>query len=285
MSAGERCSVKRCSGRAGAPESCPGKLWPRDAHLQQQRVAGLGVDGLLHARGVGAQQVVAHDLGQALLGEGGVGGPVILVEGVLRRKRGRQAGRVGERRGRTAGGRPASTRAASSWSNTRAVAGQPRRSNPQPRSTHLDRDDGVLLAQLGVEGGHLLAALLEGAVVVLGLEGQVVLALLLVCAKGGKRGVAAVGCWLEARRGRRGRLGGPGRPPLAAAACRPAAGALRPDRAKQGCAPARWAHTVAAATRAAIACCAAPGAGSRHADRARPCTHCRTQRRRSPWRS
>lgn len=42
-------------------------------HLEQQRVAGLGVDRLLHALGVGAQQVVAHDLGLRCHTRGGGG--------------------------------------------------------------------------------------------------------------------------------------------------------------------------------------------------------------------
>ena len=64
--------------------------WPRPpagttnlVDLEQQGIARLGVNGLLHALGVGAQQVVAHNLGQALGGEGSVRVPIVLVEGVL----------------------------------------------------------------------------------------------------------------------------------------------------------------------------------------------------------
>lgn len=49
-------------------------------HLQQQRVAGLVIDGLLHASDVGHCKVVSNDLGWSanLGGEGGPGRPIVL---------------------------------------------------------------------------------------------------------------------------------------------------------------------------------------------------------------
>mmetsp|Transcript_21217 Transcript_21217/g.37799 ORF Transcript_21217/g.37799 Transcript_21217/m.37799 type:complete len:512 (-) Transcript_21217:122-1657(-) len=52
-------------------------------HLEQQRVAVLALDGLLHARGVGDQQVIAHHLAHPQVGELLRVLPVVLVKGVL----------------------------------------------------------------------------------------------------------------------------------------------------------------------------------------------------------
>ena len=53
--------------------------------LEQQRVAGLLLDGGLDARRVGDEQVVADDLAEPGGGEGGGVVPVVLVKGVLDR--------------------------------------------------------------------------------------------------------------------------------------------------------------------------------------------------------